>query len=738
MSIHSVETTTVRGACPHDCPDTCAFIYHVEDGKLVEVTGDPAHPMTRGGLCVKLKNFAEHHYNPTRLLYPMKRVGPKGTGQFERISWDEALATIKEKWTDIIAEHGSEAIMPHAYLGHQGTLNGLTAGDAFFNRLGSSVAEKTYCESGSSTAWIMTVGPTGGLDVESLTHSKYIIVWGMNMMSTNLHAWPFVLEARKKGAKIVVIDPVKSRTAKAADWHIPIKPGTDGALALGMINVIIEEGLIDQDYVDKYTVGFDELKARAAEFPVERVSAITGIPAADILTLSREYAKAQPSAIRQGVAVERSPGGGDAIRAITMLPALVGAWRHVGGGTVEMPIWEFPFNFAHMCRPDWIKPGTRVINELEMGAALTGSLGLDPPVQSIFVYNSNPVSQAPDAGELVKGLQREDLFTVVSELFITDTARYADLLLPACMQAEQYDLMVTWGHLYFMLNQPAIKPPGECKANIDMFRTLAKTMGFTDDYWDLSDDEMLMGCYDWTSPALEGITLDILKEEGYRRLNVGLPGERAPHAQGNFKTPSGKCEFKASMAEGGNFVVGVWRSGYESMQPGGYVDPVPNYIPPREYRNDTTGEPLKFPLNMISPKPHAFLNTQYGNEAVQQHRQGEQRIIINPADAAARSITDGTYVRVFNDRGTFEARAEVSPDVVAGMIATNVGHWPGLNRTGTAVNSTTPPWHSNLGQAGSYSDNLVEVELVAGLAGDAIGVGHQARTPVMLNAPNID
>ena len=738
MSIHSVETKTVRGACPHDCPDTCAFLYHVEDGKLVEVTGDPAHPMTRGGLCVKLKNFAEHHYNPSRLLHPMKRVGPKGSGQFERISWDEALATIKTNWTDIIAQYGSEAIMPHAYLGHQGTLNGLTAGDAFFNRLGSTVAEKTYCESGSSTAWIMTVGPTGGLDVESLAYAKYIIVWGMNMMSTNLHAWPFVLEARKNGAKVVVIDPVKSRTAKAADWHIPLKPGTDGALALGMINIIIEEGLLDQDYVDKYTVGFEELKARAAEFPVERVATITGIPAADILTLSREYAKAQPSAIRQGVAVERSPGGGDAIRAITMLPALVGAWRHVGGGTVEMPIWEFPFDFGHMCRPDWIKPGTRVVNELELGAALTGKIPLDPPIKSIFVYNSNPVSQAPDAGELVKGLQREDLFTVVSELFITDTAKYADLLLPACMQAEQYDLMVTWGHLYFMLNQPAIPAPGECMANIDMFRRLAKTMGFEDDYWDLSDDEMLMKCYDWTSPALAGITLDILKAEGYRRLNVGLPGERAPHAQGNFKTPSGKCEFKSSMAEGGNFVVGVWRSGYEAMQPGGFVDPVPNYIPPHEYLDAASKDGAKFPLNMISPKPHAFLNTQYGNEVVQQRRQGEQRIIISPADAAARSITEGTYVRVFNERGTFEARAEISSDVVAGMIATNVGHWPGLNRTGTAVNSTTPPWHSNLGQAGSYSDNLVQVELIDGLPLGSMGGELHARTPQMVNAPNVD
>jgi anaerobic selenocysteine-containing dehydrogenase len=712
MSVHSADTKTVRGACPQDCPDTCAFIYHVEDGKLVEVTGDPAHPMTRGGLCVKLKDFAGHHYNPDRLLYPMKRVGPKGSGKYERISWGEALSTIKSKWTDIIDQYGSQAIMPHAYLGNQGTANGLTAGDAFFNRLGSTVAEKTYCESGSSTAWVMTVGPTGGLDVESLAYAKYIIVWGMNMVSTNLHAWPFVLEAKSKGAKIVVIDPFKSRTAKQADWHIAIKPGTDAALALGMMNVIIEEGLVDYDYVEKYTLGYKELKARAAEFPVERVSEITGIPAADIVKLAREYATTPPAAIREGVAVERCPGGGDAVRAITCLPALIGAWRHVGGGAVEMPIYEFPMSVAHVSRPDWIKPGTRVLNELDLGAALTGKMKLDPPIKSVFVYNSNPVSQAPDAGELVRGLQREDLFTVCSELFITDTAKYADILLPSTMQAEQYDIMVTWGHLYIMLNQPAIPAPGECVANIDLFRKLAKTMGFNDEYWDLTDDEWLTLSYDWSSPALEGVTLDVLKKEGWKRLNVGMPDVRAPHAEGNFKTPSGKCEFKSSMAEGGNMVLDVWRSGYTEMQVGGYVDPVPNYIPPLEVIDSEPKKAAQFPLNLISPKPHAFLNTQYGNEGPQMKRQGEQRIMINPTDAASRSITNGAYVRVFNERGTFEAKADLTDDVGAGLIVTNVGHWPGLNRTGTAVNSTTAPRHANLGQAGVYSDNRVEVERI--------------------------
>jgi anaerobic selenocysteine-containing dehydrogenase len=709
--------TTVRGACPHDCPDTCAFIYHVKGDKLVNVVGDPDHPMTRGGLCAKLHDFANHHYNPDRVLYPLRRVGPKGSGEFTRISWDDALEEIKTRWTSVIDTYGSQAIMPHCYLGHQGTLNGLTSGDAFFNRLGSTVAEKSYCESGSSTAWLMTVGPTGGLDVESMAYSKYIIVWAMNMTSTNLHGWPFVLEARRKGAKIVVIDPVRNRTAKQADWHIPLRPGTDGALAIGMINVIISEGLVDDDYVEKYTVGFEELKARAAEYPVERVSEITGIPAEDILQLSREYATTHPSAIRQGVALERSRGGTQAIRAITCLPALVGAWRHVGGGTVEMPIWDFPFRFDNICRPDWIPPGTRVINELDLGPALLGepvALGpggqrieVDPPIMSLFVHDSNPVSQAPAQGKLVQGLMRDDLFTICHELFISETALYADIVLPATMQGEQYDLMVTWGHLYMMLNQPAVSPAGECVPNIECFRRLAKTMGFTDRYWDMTDDELLLEFYDWDSPQLQGITLDLLKEKGWARLNVGEPDKRAPHAEGNFKTASGKCEFKTSYTE--NFVVPVWRSMYEECQPSEPIDQLPDYLPPYESPISNPELAKQYPLSLLTPKPHAFLNSQYGNEQHQMRLQGEQKITIHPEAAAARGIAPGDMVRVFNDRGLLEAPAVFSTDVPPGIVMANVGYWARNNRSNTSVNVLTSQNHSVLGMAGTYNDTLVEV-----------------------------
>lgn len=709
------QLTIVRGACPHDCPDTCAMLYHVEDGKLVDVKGDPEHPMTRGGLCVKVKNFHEHHYQSDRLLYPMRRVGAKGAGEFERITWDEALAEIKQRWTSIIDEYGSQAIMPHAYLGHQGVLNGLTSGDAFFNRLGSTVAEKTYCESGSSTAWHMTVGGSGGLDIESMAHSKYIIVWGMNMTSTNLHGWPFLLEARKNnGAKIVVIDPVLNRTARQADWHIPIRPGTDGALALGLIHEIIAQGLTDDDYIAKYTVGFDELAERAKNFPPERVEEITGIPAGDVRRLAYEYATAQPSAIRQGVALERSRGGGQAIRAITCLPALVGAWRHVGGGTMEMPIWEFPTKFDAICKPEWIPEGTRVVNELDLGMALTGELELAPPIKSLFVYNSNPVSQGPAQEKTMRGLMRGDLFTVVSEHFITDTAKFADIILPAAMQAEQLDIMVTWGHLYISLNQPAIAPPGECVPNVELFRRLARTMEFDEEsmaYWERTDREMLIDFHDWDAPALDGITYETLEEVGWMRLNVGAPDTRAPHAEGNFPTPSGKCEFTSSLAEGGNFVVPVWRSMYEGMQPGGYVDPVPDYVPPFESPQSNPELAERFPLSIISPKPHAFLNSQYGNAADKQKVQGGQRVFMHPVDAAERGISEGETVRVFNDRGSFEGPVAYEPGLMPGLVMANVGHWQGKT-SGTTVNAITADRHCSLGNAGVYGDNLVEVHKV--------------------------
>src|SRR5580704_17583635 len=372
--------TTIRAACPHDCPDTCAMLVTVENGRATEVRGDPEHPFTRGGLCVKVNDYTERVYSPERVLYPLRRVGPKGSGKFERIGWDAALDEIVSRYKAIIAEHGSQAILPYSYLGTEGLLNGLNVGDAFFNRLGASISERTFCASGAITGYIMTVGSTPGTDPESLVHSSYIIIWACNVISTNLHLWPIIAEAKRRGAKVVVIDPRRTRTAEQADWHIPIRPGTDGALALGIINVIVSENLTDRDYVEKYTVGYAELKARAQEYPPERVSGITGVSAADIVKLAREYAGTQPSAIRFGVGIERQAGGGQCVRAIASLPALVGAWRQAGGGLVFTPTFAFPVKHEVLMRPDFIKPGTRHINQYQLGAALSGELGLAPPV----------------------------------------------------------------------------------------------------------------------------------------------------------------------------------------------------------------------------------------------------------------------------------------------------------------------------------------------------------------------
>ena len=540
---------TFFGACPHDCPDTCAMVYEVQDGKLVEVRGNKDHPMTRGTLCVKLKDFHDHHANPDRLKYPLRRTGPKGSKQFERISWEEAIAEIGRRWREIIATYGSQAIMPYSYLGNMGLVQGINSGDPFFNRLGTTVNEKTFCASGSSTAWLLTVGPTGGVDPESFVHSKFIVIWACNSISTNLHHWPFVLEAQKRGAKVVVIDSYRSRTAKAGDWHICPRPGTDGALAMGIINSIIAQGLVDRDYVEQHTYGFEELKARAAEFTPDYVERITGVKASDIRTFAKEFATTQPSVIRLGVALERHAGGGQAIRAVCALPALVGSWKHVGGGLLQMPLWDFPVDWMKVSRGDWIKPGTRAINNLKLGAALTGEMQLDPPLKSLFVFCTNPVSQAPETNKIVKGLQREDLFTVVAEHFLTDTAKYADIVLPAAMAGEAEDMMWSWGHFYFTYNQKAVDPPGECKPTSDMWRMLAKEMGFDDPVFKMTDSELAAHYINWADPKMGGIDMEHFKTHGYYKIDVGAADTRTPHKRRQVpdalrqgRVPAARCQ----------------------------------------------------------------------------------------------------------------------------------------------------------------------------------------------------
>ena len=701
QAVASSSSRNVIAACPHDCPDTCSMIVTVDNDKILEVRGNPDHPYTDGRLCVKINHYEERVHSTDRVMHPLKRKGPKGSGQFERITWDQAIKEISDRWKAIIAKSGPTAILPYSYLGTQGILNGLNVGDPFFNKLGATISERTFCDSGASTAYMMTVGPTPGTDPESFAHSKYIILWACNTVSTNLHHWPIIDAAKKRGAKVIVIDPMKTRTSNHADWHIRIRPGTDTALAMGMINVVIAEGLIDKDYIDNYTVGFDELAERAKDYPPEKVARITGIPADDVRKLARDYATTQPSVIRIGVAVERHRNGGQTVRALTCLPALVGAWRHVGGGILQLPIWAFPMNWGNLMRPDFITPGTRVLNQWQLGQALTGEMKLDPPIEAICVYNANPLVVAPEQDKVIKGLMREDLFTVVSEHFITDTARYADIVLPATTQMEQEEIMFSWGHFYLSYNNRAIKPQGECVTNTELFRRLAKAMGMDDPFFQRSDEQMIADSMDWANPALQGITIEDLKTKGFARLKLGTPDKYLPHAEGKFPTPSGKVELKASMAAGGNFVVPVFRQGSNDHQDGSPVDPLPGYV---EYENDA-----KYPLNIISPKNHSFLNSGYANIARQLGHAGDQYVMIHPNDAQARKIVDGGTVEVFNDTGRFRALAKVTEDVMPGVLASPLGHWASTSISGSTVNAVNSARFADLGRAPTFSECRVEV-----------------------------
>ena len=703
------QSRTHFGACPHDCPDTCAMIYEVEDEKLVSVKGNKEHPMTRGTLCVKVKDYEKRHYHPDRLLYPHKRIGKKGEKKFERISWEEAINTIHSKWVKIIDEYGPQAILPFSYLGNQGLVHGLNGGDSFFNKLGATVCERTFCGEGSCTAWLSTIGPTAGVDPESYIHSKYIVIWACNSVSTNLHHWAIVQDAKKKGAKVVVIDSYKSRTAKQADWHLSPKPGTDGALAMAIINHIISNDLTDKDYIDKYTDGFEELKSHVSDKTPEWASKITGVNKEDIEKLAFELAKNQPAAIRIGVALERHHGGGQTIRAVTCIPGLTGAWKHVGGGITQFPVWEHPYKFDVICRPDLIPEGTRVVNALQLGRALLGeNIDKNLPIKSMMCWNANPVTQSPETEKIVEGLQREDLFLVSAEHFISDTASYADILLPASMGAEHEDIILSWGHLYLTYNEKCLEAPGEAKPNYEIFRLLAKKFGFNEDQFTWSDEECLENYVDWNAPACNGIDLNYLKQNGYARLDVGTKDNRVPHKEGNFPTPSGKCQL--ILRDVNNFVAAPFRQMYEGFQPGQPLPALPDYVPPRESPEDNKKLAEKYPLNVISPKSHAFLNSCYANMEGKQKTQGDQFVLMNKVNAKQRNINDGDMVKVFNNRGSYEGVLRLTDDVNPGIIVSTLGYWRQHNK-GT-VNSISSAEFANMGNAPTFSDNLVEVAKV--------------------------
>ena len=697
------ELRTVRGVCPHDCPDTCGFVVTVEDGRAISLRGDREHPFTRGFLCQKVSNYLDRVYHPDRLLYPMKRVGPKGAGRFTRISWDEAISTVSRRFQAIAASpDGPQAILPYSYAGTMGKLQGSSLDRRFFHLLGASLLDRTICATAGAAGCEATLGTRAVIDPEAVVHSRYIINWGSNTSVTNIHLWTIMHQARKRGAKIVTIDPFRSPTAARSDWWIPIRPGTDGALALAMMHIIFREGWEDRDYLDRYCLGTKELRERALnDYSPDTVARITGIDAADIETLTREYAFAMkdrcgPTLIRLNYGLQRHGGGGMAVRNIVCLPALVGSWRHPGGGAFLSTSKLSPFNSTALERPDLIPKGTRTINMVQLAEALHGELP-GPPVKALYVYNSNPAAVCPDQSQVLDGLRREDLFTVVHEQFQTDTADYADILLPATTQLEHFDIHSAYGHLHIQTNEPAIAPLGEAKANNDVFRLLAKAMGFQDELFNADDPELarqslhvngLTAVYP-PKEAFDGITLERLRKEGPLRLS--LPKDYAPFAEGKFGTPSGKCEFYSER---------LAKSG---------MDPLPCYVPPHEDPLTRPELAENYPLQMICPPESSFLNSTFVNVDVLRKAAGEPSVQIHPTDAAARQIENGDRVRIFNERGSFRAKAVVGETVKAGVVVSCGVWWNKYATDGVNCNTTTSTRLTDLGAAATFFDNLVEV-----------------------------
>ncbi|MFL5338814.1 MAG: molybdopterin-dependent oxidoreductase [Gemmataceae bacterium] len=697
-----VADRTVRVVCPHDCPDTCSMVVTVRDGVAVDLRGDRDHPFTRGFLCQKVSRYLDRTYHPDRLKYPQRRVGPKGTGQFERISWDEAIATIAARFREISGSaDGPEAILPYSYAGTMGKLHSESLDRRFFYRLGASLLDRTICASAGTAGSDITLGTRAVIDPDTVVHARTIINWGSNTSVTNIHLWAVMFQARKRGATIITIDPYRSPTAGRSDWWVPIRPGTDAALALGLMHVIWREGWQDDAYLNDFCLGGEQLKQRAlTAYPPERVAAITGIPVGDIERLARVVARSRhdrggPSFIRLNYGLQRHRGGGMAVRTITCLPAVTGEWRYPGGGAFLSSSKMYPFNNDALQRPDLIRPGTRTVNMTQLAEALNGELP-GPPVKALYVYNSNPAAVCPDQSRVLNGLRREDLFTVVHEQFPTDTADYADILLPATTQLEHFDLHGSYGHFYVQASEQAIAPLFEAKCNTDVFRLLARAMNFEPELFEVSDEELAAQAMQAPSngrfppqQAFAEIGLERLRREGPVRLN--LPEQYAPFAHGEFGTPSGKCElYSPRLAAQG-------------------LDPLPNYTPPAEDPQTRPDLAAKYPLQMVSPPTPSFLNSSFANIAALREAAGEPTLEIHPADASRRGIADGQRIRVFNGRGEFQAKAIVGETVKPGVVVT-LGVWWNKHVTGGKnCNTTTSTTLTDFGAGATFFDNLVEV-----------------------------
>ncbi|OFZ89888.1 MAG: molybdopterin oxidoreductase [Betaproteobacteria bacterium RBG_16_66_20] len=677
----------VRAACPHDCPDTCAMLVTVKDGVAVKVQGDPLHPFTDGSLCTKVSHYTERSYAPDRLKHPLQRVGPKGQGGFKRIGWDEALDEIAARLKHVAAEN-PESILPLSYAGTMGMLQYSSMDRRFFHRLGASQLDRTLCSSAGKFGIKATLGGSYGMDPEHYVDSKLILIWGSNPITSNLHFWTRAQEAKRRGAKLVAIDPYRSLTAEKCSQHIALLPGTDGALALGMMHVLIGEGLIDRDYISRYTLGFDLLEERIKQYSPAWAAAICGIETEVVVQLARDYGTAKPAAIRLNYGMQRHAGGGIAARTIACLPALTGAWRDPAGGILLTTADNYNFDHAALERPD-LMPAKRprVINHSRLGDVLTAA---EPPVRAVIVYNNNPVAVCPDSTKVIAGFSREDLFCVVMDSFLTDTADYADIVLPATTQLEHYDIHKSYGHLYVLANSPAIAPVGESLPNTEVFRRLAARMGFEESCFRDSDEDIARQAIGSGHANLAGMDWESLKQNGWQRL--ALPENFAPFAQGGFHTPSGKCEFysNALKAQG--------------------IDPLPFYNPPAELPSSNPQLAKKYPLNFLSPPARNFLNSSFANLRRFRDAEGEPSLELHSEDAAKRGISDGDRVRLFNDRGSFTLRARVNDKPRRGVVVAPSVWWKKFARDRRNANDLTSQRTADLGGAATYYDCLVEVE----------------------------
>ena len=674
----------VRAACPHDCPDTCAMLVTVKDGVATKIQGDPSMPFTDGTLCTKVTHYLERTYSPERLSHPLKRVGRKGEGRFVRVGWDEALDEIAARLRTLAAED-PQTILPCSYAGTMGMAQWSSMDRRFFHKLGASILDRTLCSTAGKVGMKATLGGSVGMDPERFDEARLILLWGANPVVSNLHLWSRVQAAKRKGAKVVAIDPYRSLTAEKCTQHVALMPGSDGALALGMMHVLIRDNLVDRDYLDRYTVGYEPLRQRVLkEYSPDRVARICGIPAETVVQLARDYGTIKPAAIRLNYGMQRHAGGGIAARTIACLPALVGAWREAAGGIVLTTADFYRFDHAALERPDLLagrKP--RVINHVALGDALTSA---EPPVRALVVYNNNPVAVCPESDKVIAGFSREDLFTVVIDHFQTDTADYADFVLPATTQLEHVDVHKSYGHLYALANNAAIAPVGEALPNSEIFRRLAARLGFDEPCFRDTDEELcrtaLAGRIDWQR----------LKAEGWQRLDV--PERFAPFAQGGFPTPSGKCELYSEWLE---------KQG---------IDPLPFYNPPAEVADERLAE--RYPLAFLSPPARHFLNSTFANLARFREFEREPHLDMHPDDAAARGIREGDLVRVFNARGNYTLRARVNGKPRRGVVVAPSVWWKKHAPDRRNANNVTSQRIADLGGGATFYDCRVQVERVAG------------------------